>query len=282
MAYDIGNGQALQRSQIPPYIPPVAPQYGPAATNPYTQLADATYRQYGNYLDQDTQIKHATGLFYMQTAGRPDVGSLIFPQGIGGGDFAALESAADAFAASAGWRYYPTSQQFSQMMAAGINGTDKTQVFQWLSRANGVSAKMPWAASGQTKEQWDAQHVELQATMAQYTGDPNTYSELISQAMSHGSGAGAWLQTQLTTNKSYTQNAKTPWLQYGLTAQEFKNQAAQHKQEIKNKYGGEATTAQQAEFIGVPPQPRAQAGSAVNIPSSQGPLVQPSGQSSIR
>lgn len=266
-------------------------QYGTPQVNPLTPYANEVARKYGDYLDQQTQVNYTGDLFNMATAGRPDSSTLVFPNGYGGGDFAGLESAADAFAAQAGWRYYPTATQFSQMMSAGITGNSQNpqQVFQWLSNVNGISGKMPWLSSGLTQTQYQDTRTRAQGMMAQYTGNPNMYSELISQAMAHGTAADSWLQTQLTTNEKYTKNAQTPWLQYGLTAQQFKNQTAQNRQEITNKYGANATVGQQADFLGNPPQPRPitstryAAGAIGTNSPQQGPLVQTaSGQSSVR
>lgn len=270
----------------PPAPPPAAPASPPSApVNPQNLTALASQNVYNqNEFNQQEIQQYEQDIFNMSTAGRPNDGQLILPPGVGAGEFATLESNLEQFAASAGWRYYPTSSQVTQMLQQGLGTADQQQVFQWLSKVNGVAAAMPWAATGQTKTQYDNQKDTLQAQLAEYTGDPSMYGELVQQAMSHGSSASSWLTTQLTTNTAYTKNAKTPWLQYGMTYSSFKQQAAQSAGKIRSIYGANATLAQQAEALGAPKEySSGAAGSAVTTPStSSGPLVTPGGRSSVR
>jgi len=223
-------------------------------------------------------------LFNMVTAGRQNEGQIILPPGVGAGEFANLESNMEQFAASAGWRYYPTAGQITKMLQQGLGTADQQSVFQWLSKVNGVSKSMPWASSGLTKTQYDNQKDTLQAQIAEYTGDPAMYGELVQQALSHGTSGSSWLTTQLTTNTKYTKNAKTPWLQYGMTYSSFKQQTAAKAGEIRSIYGTNATLEQQAQAIGAPKGYTSGAsGSAITTSAaSTGPLVTPGGRSSVR
>jgi len=82
---------------------------------------------------------------------------------------------------------------------------------------------------------------QLQAEMATWTGQPGTYPQLVQQALSQGDGALAWLQTQLTTNPTYTKNAQTPWLQTGLNYQQWQNWKIAHQTLAWQQYGHNIT-----------------------------------------
>lgn len=276
-----GQGPAYDPVTGQPYSTENLPQ-----GNPQNQAAAEMQQAVPDIynFDQQTLQQYEGDLFKMTTAGRPNEGQLILPPGVGAGEFANLETNLDLFAASAGYRYYPTAGQITQMLQQGLGTADQQQVFQWLSKVNGVTNAMPWAATGQTKTQYDNQKDTLEAQMAEYTGDPSMYGELLQQAMSRGSSASSWLTTQLTTNTKYTKNDKTPWLQYGMTYQSFKQQAAQQAGKIRSIYGTNATLAQQAEALGNPKSYTSGAsGSAIATSSaSTGPLVTPGGRSSVR
>jgi len=247
-------------------------------------VAQETQYLLGSGLSSQEQQTYEEDLLNMETAGRQNEGQIILPPGVGSGEFANLESSVEQFAASAGWRYYPTAGQITQMLQQGLGTAGQQDVFRWLANVNGVAGKMPWAAAGLTQTQYDNQKDTLQAQMAEYTGDPSMYGELLQQALSRGSSASSWLTTQLTTNPKYTKNAKTPWLQYGMTYQSFKQQAAESAGKIRSAFGANATLEQQAQFLGAPVQPSSQAsGSAITeTAAASGPLVAPVSRSRVR
>ena len=278
----------------------VGPAYDPATGQPYQQgsgsyenqaLANAGKGAFNaNQLSQQTQQAYETDLIDMATAGGTPQGTIELPPGVGAAEFAQLQSTLDTFAASAGFRYFPTGNQINallgQVAGGHLNLGDQQAVFQYLAKSQGVAAAMPWAAAGLTKGAYNNQKDSLQQQMAEYTGDPAMYGDLLQQALTHGSSASSWMQTQLTTNAAYSKNGKTPWLQYNMTAQQFKQQAAQDKQLIASHFGGNASLTQQAEFLGtgLADQHRSSSGGgAISLPTTkQGPLVKPQSQSSIR
>lgn len=193
-------------------------------------------QKYGEYLQQ--------GIDAMQAGAQGDFGITSLPPGTSWADFFNLESSVQQFEASAGSRYTPTSTMMREMLAEGLYNQPSSSIFRWLAAREGVAKTLPWAAAGMTAQGYEDAKSNLEATMADFTGDPNMYSELISQALQmHGTQGESWLRTQLTTNEKYTKNAKTPWLQLGKTYQQWQQDKMSHKTLYGQQVGMKATDA---------------------------------------
>jgi len=293
MSIDWGNLKEAPSAQAQADAQSNTQQPSPAQQAYATQLANIE-NEYGlgSIGNAQAEDQYAQDIIAMQQAGRSDPGgNIVMPPGVSGNDFMTLLSTMDNFASSAGYQYYPTASQINSLLRQGASQWNQQQVFQWLGNAEGVSSKMPWASAGMTHTQYDNAQTSLQDTMAQYTGDPNMYGELVSEALqkfgSNSGEAGTWITSQLLNNKKYSENAKTPWLQFGDTYQSWKQYKLQNKQTAVGIYNasGNVTDAQYAQMRAAGYQSRsAETGGAFNMGQQSQPssLVTSAARSSAR
>lgn len=263
-------------------IAPAPPQDQAKTAQPYNQSTNTYTPDPNNPRSQAASEAQGMGLPAGITSFQDYAGDYGVVSGGWGGFYGVLTDI-NQWEAATGFSYSPNPATVKQMLAAGVNGSNSTAVWGWLTSHFGAASKYPWAASGMTHDQWLSTQTTLRDTMLSYTGSMDMYPGLLQQALAKGTSAGTWLTDQLLTNPTYTNSAKTPWLKYHMTYDAFQTFKEQNKGQVTQQFGAGASDTQYAAFKGEAPVSRSTHDSAVTMPTGgAGSLVKQSTGSQVR
>jgi hypothetical protein len=188
-------------------------------------------------------------------AGNPFQGFKL-PKNVSATDYMALVSAATTFASNAGWKYFPTPVQLQWGLQNGLGdlaaggsgsaGVGSNQLTQWFAYLSGTATSMPWAANGMSKQAWDTNTNNINASVLDMTGqsswaaaglDPTMMNEAIAQSWSQGEIQDHILQNSTLANKY-------GYLAQGLTYQSFQAYKSTNQATLQSRYGNGFTDSQ--------------------------------------
>src|SRR5665213_3667747 len=87
-------------------------------------------------------------------------------------DFFALMTAAEGFAASSGWQFFPTPQQLQWAANNGMAQKTQQQQWSWMASLNSKgTASMPWLQAGMNQQSYQTFSQSMTDVWATYTGN---------------------------------------------------------------------------------------------------------------
>lgn len=155
-------------------------------------------------------------------------------------------SAAENWAATVGWKYFPSLVALYNAYQQGLY-TDPQSLASYFTNTSVVPqdrTKVPWATTGMTPQQWRDQQNSFLDAVQVYTGNRNIPNQSIfNQAMSE-----KWSVQRLTNtllNDPSFQN-RYGWTKYGYTYQSFQQYKLSNKNAIAQRYGAGAVNSDAA------------------------------------
>ncbi len=176
--------------------------------------------------------------------------------GIGPTNFAHIDmqawqatvSSAENWASITGWKNFPSLVTLYNAMQAGVY-TDPQAASAFFSQNSLTpqsNSAMPWAATGDTAQQWRDRMNSYVDSLQTYTG--TTSLDKTSQAAVDKAMSGRWSSQRLTNtllnDPSFQQ--QYGWTKFGYSYQSFQNYKLQNSQRIGTRYGSGATSSDAA------------------------------------
>ena len=171
------------------------------------------------------------------------------------GDFWALYSEAETFAANTGWRYLLSPQQLIAGLSQGMATASQEDVFAWMAKQTNVdTTAMPWATSGLNATQWTEQSNNMNDLVYQLTGQKDFASAGLSSSDLTTAVMQGWNSQQLQDyiQKNPSLNQQYGYLQYGYNYQSFQNYQTQNQQALQSRYGKNFTSQQAIQNLANP------------------------------
>lgn len=207
--------------------------------------------------------------------------------GVNAMQFFSMSSLVDTWAANTGGKFYPSAQQIAAMVSSGVNASNPLSVYAYLNNISGIHSAA--AAAGMNQEDYAANVESIQATISDYTGSTSMYNSLASKALgmfgANSGAASAWVRQQLLYNSAYSKNAATPWLQFGMTYNDWQSYKTENKALVTQQFGSKASDTNYVSFKQEGATSRPMEGTAVSLGQSAtttNPLVSLGNKASVR
>jgi hypothetical protein len=216
-------------------------------TLPGTNLPDDTAG--GQFIIDEADAAKARG------GGNPFQGFRL-PNNVSATDYMALVSAATTFASNAGWKYFPTPVQLqwglqhglADLAAGGTGsaGVGSNALTQWFASLSGTATSIPWAANGMSKQAWDTNTNNINASVLDMTGQSSWAAAGLDPTMMNEAIAQSWSQSEISDHimQNSTLAAKYGYLAQGLTYQSFQAYKSTNQATLQSRYGNGFTDQQ--------------------------------------
>ena len=170
------------------------------------------------------------------------------------GDFWAVYSMAETFAANTGWKFLPTPQMVEDVIRAGqVNNPQAAFTFFASAMSTTQRAAMPWASLGMSSTQYNQASANLGDSLYALTGK-STFAEAGLGNLEQTALFNGWTQQHI---QNYIQqnpalNSKYGYLGYGYNFNTYSAYKTTNATALKQRFGTQFTDANAIQSIADP------------------------------